>query len=254
MDSVVLHDCLTLAFAGRMTFPETVGRMLETGVERYDADLHRLQKTHYGTDGTTHVEPMPLGDAPAIPAGFSPGDVQAAIEAIQGRQIEYPEFLRRIMVAGTASYSVYLGGRKAIYFGRNGDFHVEPFPHWPVAARQAGSGLRAGREPAEPVHRREDKQPGGQEAETDREPGLPGDPLAVEPHRRVAQQRQGKHCHLKGDSQPADDQHDGHPEPQEPADRFFRPGMGISTTTAWPGSRSRNPTPRRVTPSGIRSL
>jgi hypothetical protein len=32
------------------------------------------------------------------------------------------------MAAGTASYSVYLNGRKAIYFGRNGDFHVEPFP------------------------------------------------------------------------------------------------------------------------------
>ena len=36
--------------------------------------------------------------------------------------------LRRVMAAGTTSYSVYLNGRKAIYFGRNGDFHVEPFP------------------------------------------------------------------------------------------------------------------------------
>jgi hypothetical protein len=35
---------------------------------------------------------------------------------------------RADMEAGTASYGVFLNGRKAIYFGRNGDFHVEPFP------------------------------------------------------------------------------------------------------------------------------
>ena len=36
MDKAVLHECLTNAIAGRMTFPETVMRMLETRVE-YDA-------------------------------------------------------------------------------------------------------------------------------------------------------------------------------------------------------------------------
>lgn len=128
MNNAVLHECLAEAFAGRMTFPETVGRMMETGVERYDADLTRLEKTHYGADGTTHLEPMPLTDAPAVPIEFSGEGVQEAITAIQRREIDYPEFLRLVMAAGTASYSVYLNGRKAIYFGRNGDFHVEPFP------------------------------------------------------------------------------------------------------------------------------
>ncbi len=128
MDQSVLHECLAAAFAGRMTFPESVGRMMETGVERYHADLTRLEKTHYGLDGSTHLETMPLADAPAAPAAFSDAGVQAAITTIQQRQIDYLEFLRRVMAAGTASYSVYLNGRKAIYFGRNGDFHVEPFP------------------------------------------------------------------------------------------------------------------------------
>ncbi len=128
MDYAVLRDCLMKAFAGRMTFPETVGKMIETGVERYDADLTRLEKMHYGMDGTSHLEAMPLHDAPAVPDGFSAESVQSAIEAIRNRLIDYPEFLRQVMAAGTVSYSVYLSGRKAIYFGRNGDFHVEPFP------------------------------------------------------------------------------------------------------------------------------
>ncbi len=128
MDRAILHECLAAAFSGRMTFPETVGKMMETGVERYDADLTRLEKMHYGLDGATHLETMPLDDAPPVPVEFTAEGVQAAITAIQRREIQYPEFLRRVMAAGTASYSVFLNGRKAIYFGRNGDFHVEPFP------------------------------------------------------------------------------------------------------------------------------
>jgi uncharacterized protein YbcV (DUF1398 family) len=128
MDNAILHNCLMQAFAGRMTFPETVARMLEIGVERYDANLTRLQKTHYGVDVAIHTEIMPLANAPAIPTEFSSEDVQAAIASIRRQEIAYPEFLHQIMAAGTASYSVYLNGRKAIYFGRNGDFHVEPFP------------------------------------------------------------------------------------------------------------------------------
>ena len=128
MDDKVLIECLAEAFADRMTFPETIGRMAATGVERYEADLTRLQKTHYGVDGGAYVAAIPLADAPSIPVAFSPEGVQAAIEAIQRRGIDYPEFLRRVMGAGVAGYSVYLQGRKAIYFGRLGDFHVEPFP------------------------------------------------------------------------------------------------------------------------------
>jgi hypothetical protein len=41
----VLHDCVMGAFGGRMTFRETVMRMIETGVERYDTDLTRMEKT-----------------------------------------------------------------------------------------------------------------------------------------------------------------------------------------------------------------
>jgi uncharacterized protein YbcV (DUF1398 family) len=102
--------------------------MLETGVERYDADLTRLEKMHYGIAGETHAEIIPLSEAPVVPTEFSADGAQSAITSIQRREIQYPEFLRQIMAAGTASYSVYLNGRKAIYFGRNGDFHVEPFP------------------------------------------------------------------------------------------------------------------------------
>ncbi len=128
MDVGVVTECLAAAFAGRMTFPETVGRMIETGVERYDVDLARFEATHYGLDGSTHLEPMPDFDRPRVPAGFDADGVRAAIAAIQRGEIDYPEFLRRSMAAGTVGYGVFLAGRKVVYFGRAGDSHVEPFP------------------------------------------------------------------------------------------------------------------------------
>jgi uncharacterized protein YbcV (DUF1398 family) len=131
MNTAILNDCLLKAFAGTISFPESVGMMLETGVERYDVDLARLEKTHYGVNGETHTKVLPLTEAPAVSAAFSPEGVQAAIKASQSQEIAYPEFLRRIMAAGTACYHVYLNGRKVLYFGRNGDFHIEPFPNRP---------------------------------------------------------------------------------------------------------------------------
>ncbi len=128
MDTNVLRNCLLLAMSNKMTFPETVRKMFEIGVERYDADLTRMEKRYYAEDGKTHADTIPLSAAPAIGREFSDEAVKGAIEAIRRRDIDYPEFLRKIMAAGTVSYTVYLDGRRAIYFGRGGEFHIEPFP------------------------------------------------------------------------------------------------------------------------------
>jgi uncharacterized protein YbcV (DUF1398 family) len=52
----------------------------------------------------------------------------AAIRASQRGESTYREFLRRISAAGVVYYTVHMQGRKAIYFGRHGDFYIEPFP------------------------------------------------------------------------------------------------------------------------------
>ena len=116
-----------MAFENKITFPESVKRMAQTGVERYCADLVKLEKYIYSADGQCHVEPMPLTDAPVIAQEFSQNAVKAAIRDIQSGQVGYAEFLRRIMKAGVVYYDAFIGGRKVIYTGRIGDFHVESF-------------------------------------------------------------------------------------------------------------------------------
>lgn len=128
MDSYVIHECTRLAFEDKMTFSETVKRLLAIGVERYHADLVLRQKTCYGAKGATHLEPLPLHDAPEIGELFAAEQVKDALAAIQQRRIDYAQFLRRIMSAGTVSYMVFLDGKRVIYTGRKGDFHIEHFP------------------------------------------------------------------------------------------------------------------------------
>lgn len=127
MDIAVLSETKRRAFEGTMTFPETVKRLAETGVERYDTDLVRMETTYYSAAGVSHVHAHPF-DGGAIADRFDAPAVRDAIGSIQKQEIRYPEFLRRIMTAGVVGYSVSIAGRRALYFGRRADFHVEEFP------------------------------------------------------------------------------------------------------------------------------
>ena len=128
LDSAVIQECTQGSINGSMTFLEVVQRLGAAGVERYEVDLVRMEKTCYGKDGETYRETLPIQDPPAIAEAFSEEGVKQALRAVQQREIGYPEFLRRIVAAGATGYSVFLDGRRAIYFGRLGDFYVEPFP------------------------------------------------------------------------------------------------------------------------------
>lgn len=128
MNKELLEKCNSDAFSGTMTFGETIGHMNTDGVEWYLANLIMGDKTHYATDGSHITVEDPEGFHLAIAEKFDADGVVAAIRAIQKQEIKYPEFMRRIAAAGVTYYTVHLQGRKAIYFGRHGDFYIEPFP------------------------------------------------------------------------------------------------------------------------------
>jgi uncharacterized protein YbcV (DUF1398 family) len=127
MNTEFLHETLQKALAGTIAFPDVVRTLVAEGVESYRVDLVRLEETFYMPDGSTHVEKMEY-PAKSIAEYFAVDNVIGAIRDSQAGKCKYREFLSRVMDAGTSSYVTYLKGRKVIYFGRNGDFHVEEFP------------------------------------------------------------------------------------------------------------------------------
>jgi uncharacterized protein YbcV (DUF1398 family) len=111
----------------RMSFPEVVAQLMGVGVERYHADLVRGEKTYYLPSGDSMViDAAPLRRQPA--ATFSAVQTEAAVRAIQARDIGYNEFCDRVAAAGCTSDLVSLVGRRVVYFGRSAESHVEFMP------------------------------------------------------------------------------------------------------------------------------
>ena len=126
MNTDTIAECMTLSFADT-PFPQVVQKLVGAGVKSYTADLVKLRNTYYDGNGEAYDEALPLKDSPAIAAEFDSTAVAATVKSIQRGEIGYAEFLRRIMMSGCSHYEVFIG-RKAMYFGRDGDFYTEPFP------------------------------------------------------------------------------------------------------------------------------
>lgn len=128
MDTVVIDECTQGALDGVTTFPQTLMRIGPIGVERYHADLVRMEKTFYFKDGRTYVVRLPVAGMPALAGEFDAAAVAKIIKTIQRGEIKYQEFLRSVVAAGCTAYAVFLDGRHAAYYGRRGEVYIEKFP------------------------------------------------------------------------------------------------------------------------------
>jgi len=135
--SEIIQDCAQGALANTLTFPEIVGKLTEIGVERYHADYSRNEITYYFPNGESVITATPH---PPHETGteFSPAAVAAAVRQSQRNEHTYVDFIRKTMAAGCVGYFVQITGRRAIYFGRGGESHVEHFPPAPTTLGRAG--------------------------------------------------------------------------------------------------------------------
>jgi uncharacterized protein YbcV (DUF1398 family) len=126
-----VQQCTSLSVGGKMTFPQVVGRLMEIGLERYHADYTRHEITYYLPNAESVV--VAVSHQPeAIAPSFSAAGVEAAIRQIQRGEISYVQFVKQTMAAGCVGYFVQITGRRAMYFGRDGQTHVEHFPPAPA--------------------------------------------------------------------------------------------------------------------------
>lgn len=129
----VMQGCARGALSGELNFPEILSRLAQIGVERYHADYCRQEITYYLADGNSLVVAT-LHPSHAIAAGFSASVVEVAVRQSQRNEHTYLEFIQKTMAGGCVGYIVHITGRRVIYFGRNGDMHVEHFPTASVSA------------------------------------------------------------------------------------------------------------------------
>lgn len=112
-----------------MSFPETCARLMAAGFERYCIDYARATRICYLPDGDSILHETHKVTAPIGPV-FNIAAIRAAIAEAQanGPDYTYRDFSEKAVAAGCAAYLVSFSGRRAVYFGRTGETHVEHFP------------------------------------------------------------------------------------------------------------------------------
>jgi uncharacterized protein YbcV (DUF1398 family) len=123
------ESCLRGAQDDSMTFPQIVGKLIEDGFESYAIDYRRSTATYYRPDGDS-IELPTHSRAITIAEAFDAGAIKAAIGEAQQLVpgYTYEGFCKKVMSAGCAGYIVSFSGRRALYFGRTAETHVEHFP------------------------------------------------------------------------------------------------------------------------------
>ncbi|MFC5759305.1 DUF1398 family protein [Rhizobium sp. GCM10022189] len=126
---VIAEDCTRASEEDRMSFPQILGLLSEAGIESYFADLRRGVKVYYLPAGET-LEIATGAARPPVAETFDAAAVGAAVQWAQAAAADYSYkgFCGRVMAAGCMGYLVSLPGRRAVYFGRTGQTHVEHFP------------------------------------------------------------------------------------------------------------------------------
>ncbi len=126
----VARSCLEGAAADTMTFPQIVGTLMQEGFESYAIDFRCATATYFLPDGDGVVLPTHRMAAP-IAFALDEGAIQAAIREAQQLVpgYTYAGFCIKVIAAGCVGYVVSFTGRRAVYFGRTAETHVEHFPN-----------------------------------------------------------------------------------------------------------------------------
>lgn len=122
-------ECTRASEENRMSFPDAVKILMEAGIESYFCDFRRAMKTYYLPNGEFFDIPA---EKTAVATGkeFDVPRIQAAIREAQANRpgYTYRGFCEKVASAGCVGYIVSFPGRRAVYFGRTAETHVELFP------------------------------------------------------------------------------------------------------------------------------
>jgi uncharacterized protein YbcV (DUF1398 family) len=125
----IAETCLNAAYDGSQAFPQIVGTLIAAGFEGYLVDYRRGVTVYHHADGDS----LELPNRPASAKVAEAFDAEAVKAQIRWAQADPPDyayaaFCDNVKAAGCAGYLVSFPGRRALYFGRTAETHVEHFP------------------------------------------------------------------------------------------------------------------------------
>lgn len=128
MNESVIRPLLEKSLARQISFPEILSILINEGVESYHVDFLRNECRYYSQDGESFSLSIPFKHDGVAPI-FSREKLDSINRKVQAGDATFSDFVREGCASGCAYYIVYLNGRKVLYFGRNGDEHIQHFPN-----------------------------------------------------------------------------------------------------------------------------
>jgi uncharacterized protein YbcV (DUF1398 family) len=125
----IAQNCKDGAESNSMTFPQIVGTLMEAGFESYLVDFRKRTANYYlpndeSVEFTTHETATQV--AAALDDAALATAIREAQDLVPG--YTYAGFCAKAKAAGCAGYIVSFSGKRAVYFARTGEIHVEYFP------------------------------------------------------------------------------------------------------------------------------
>ena len=128
MNADAITNTAHASHAGRISFPDAVGKLIEAGVEYYHVNYITLQTAFYSSEGSVVFVPIQFENLPVVSADFDAQGLKAAILDSQNNGQSYRQFSERAMKSGVQCYFAFLRGKRVTYMGRQGEQHTEWFP------------------------------------------------------------------------------------------------------------------------------
>ncbi|KEF63675.1 uncharacterized protein A1O9_01653 [Exophiala aquamarina CBS 119918] len=120
--------------ASGLAFPNTVSALLTLGVTRYHIDYTAGTATTYkaktsGESQEVEIEQVNIPSPAMSPrTSWSKDGVVKAIRRVQAGETKYAAFAQECADSGVTGYLAFLSGKNVLYYGSEGDVHVEWFP------------------------------------------------------------------------------------------------------------------------------
>jgi uncharacterized protein YbcV (DUF1398 family) len=127
MNEAIGLDLIDKALASKITFPEILATLAKESVDSYHVDFLRNECRFYAKGGGSTVVQIDFIHGGVAPE-FSPEAIEAINKKVQAGAASYADFVKEGTGAGCACYAVYVNGKKARYFGRDGGEYVQLFP------------------------------------------------------------------------------------------------------------------------------
>ncbi|CAO2650037.1 Nn.00g013290.m01.CDS01 [Neocucurbitaria sp. VM-36] len=113
-----------------LPFPEVIAQLTALGVSRYRVDYITRTITAYTPSNPPQAHTTPFPEA--FEYEFGPWDMVGIMLAIRGAlgggEGGYSAFSKAVVGSGVVECTVYVGGRKVVYGGSEGEGHTEWFP------------------------------------------------------------------------------------------------------------------------------